>query len=587
MKKSKGVRAVLKNMAREWKWLFRYIAKYKLIIILYILLGVAGTVMSLGVTVASKFLIDAVVYHSDSVIVKYAAIVIGLAVFQHVFQALTSWITASVSSRTNNEIRHEIYSHILMAQWRDIGSFHSGDLINRLEGDVSVVSNGVISFIPSIFMRSVQFFGALAIVLYYDKTMAFLALMSAPFLFLSSRFLVRTMRRFNRESRTLNGKILSYSEESIQNIQIIKSFDLIKQYINNFECLLSEYRNVKLSYDKFSIIMTLCLSLIGTAVSYACYGWGVYRLWQGAITFGVMSTFLQISGILTSSFSALASLAPNAVSIATSAGRIMEITSFTEETDADREQAEKVLTASAGRGVTFTADNVTFRYHDAQFDVLKDISFKVSPGETVALVGPSGEGKTTMLKLILGLMKPTAGSLSFSSLGGETVEISDSTRRFCSFVPQSIGIFSGTVADNLRAVKTDATDGEIKRVLALADLDTFVYSLPLGADTVIGEQGANFSQGQLQRLAIARALLRESPVLLMDEATSALDMETEKRVLENIMTADPARICIITTHRESMLRYCDRIYKIGEDGKMSEFEGYEHEKEGKSDRTQV
>lgn len=581
MKKSKDYRELIRNMTREWKWLFRYIAKYRFIIFLYILLGVTGTVMSLGVTVASKYLIDAVVYHSDSVIVKYAVIVIGLAVFQYVFQALTSWITASVSSKTNNEIRHEIYSHILMAQWRDIGSFHSGDLINRLEGDVSVVSNGVISFIPSIFMRSVQFFGALAIVLYYDKTMAFLALMSAPFLFLSSRFLVRTMRRFNKESRDLNGRILSYSEESIQNIQIIKSFDLIKQYVNNFEKLLADYRSVKLSYDKFSIIMTLCLSLIGVIVSYACYGWGVYRLWQGAITFGVMSTFLQISGILTLSFGALASLAPNAVSIATSAGRIMEITSFAEETDADRAQAERVLAASVGKGVAFVCDSVTFRYHDADFDVLKDITLTVRPGETVALVGPSGEGKTTMLKLILGLMKPTAGEMHFVADNGESVEISDSTRRFCSFVPQSIGIFSGTVADNLRAVKPDASDDDIKTVLTLADLDLFVCSLPRGADTVIGEQGANFSQGQLQRLAIARALLRNSPVLLMDEATSALDIDTEKRVLENIMTADPDRICIITTHRESMLRYCDRVYRIGEDGRMTEFEGYEHEKEGK------
>lgn len=581
MKKSKDYRELIRNMTREWKWLFRYISKYRLIICLYILLGVTGTVMSLGVTVASKYLIDAVVYHSDSVIVKYAVIVIGLAVFQYVFQALTSWITACVSSRTNNEIRHEIYSHILMAQWRDIGSFHSGDLINRLEGDVSAVSNGVISFIPSIFMRSVQFFGALAIVLYYDKTMAFLALMSAPFLFLSSRFLVKTMRRFNKESRDLNGRILSYSEESIQNIQIIKSFDLIKQYVNNFEKLLADYRSVKLSYDKFSIIMTLCLSLIGVIVSYACYGWGVYRLWQGAITFGVMSTFLQISGILTSSFGALASLAPNAVSIATSAGRIMEITSFTEETDADRAQAERVLEVSGGRGVSFVCDNVTFRYHDADFDVLKNITLTVRPGETVALVGPSGEGKTTMLKLILGLMKPTDGEMHFAADNGESVEISDSTRRFCSFVPQSIGIFSGTVADNLRTVKPDASDDDIRAVLTLADLDSFVYSLPSGADTVIGEQGANFSQGQLQRLAIARALLRKSPVLLMDEATSALDIDTEKRVLENIMTAEPGRICIITTHRESMLRYCDRVYRIGEDGCMTEFEGYEHEKEGK------
>lgn len=570
MKKSKELSVMLKNMAGEWKWLFGYIGRYKFTIILYILLGAVSTVMSLGVTVASKYLIDAVVYHTDSVIVKYAVIVIGLAVFQYVFSALTSWITAVVSTKTNNEIRHEIYSHILSAQWRDISGFHSGDLLNRLEGDVGVVANGVISFIPSIFMRSIQFFGALGIVLYYDKTMAFLALMSAPFLFLSSRFLIRTMRKFNKESRELNGRILSYSEESIQNIQIIKSFDLIKQYINNFESLLSSYRSVKLSYDKFSILMTLCLSLIGVIVSYACYGWGVYRLWQGAISFGVMSTFLQISGILTTSFGALASLAPTAVTIATSAGRIMEITSFDEETDSDRENALAVLESAKGKGVRLDVDNVTFRYPDADFDVLKDISFCVSPGETIALIGPSGEGKTTMLKLLLGLMKPVSGRITLTSPDDKCIEISDSTRRFCSFVPQSVNIFSGSVAQNLRIVKPDATDEEIREVLSLAELSEFVYSLPEGADTVIGEQGANFSQGQLQRLALARALLRDAMVVLLDEATSALDIETEKRVLNNIMKNDSDKICIITTHRESMLHYCDRIYKIGSDGKMTE-----------------
>lgn len=572
MKRSNQLGSTLKTMAGEWKWLFGYIGKYKLIIMLYILLGAVGTVMSLGVTVASKFLIDSVVGHDDSVIVKYAVIVIFLAVFQYVFSALTSWITSVVSTRTNNEIRREIYAHILHSYWCDINKFHSGDLLNRLEGDVGVVANGVITFIPSIFMRTIQFFGALGIVLYYDKTMALFALMSAPFLFLSSRFLVKTMRRYNKQSRELNGKILSCGEESIQNLQIIKSFDLVKQYISNFESLLDSYRSVKLSYDRFSIIMTLCLSLIGVLVSYACYGWGVYRLWQGAISFGVMSTFLQISGMLTSSFASLASLAPSAVTIATSAGRIMEITKLDFESDSDRENALRVLESAAGKVVRLDVENVTFRYPDADFDVLKNISFSVSPGETIALTGPSGEGKTTVLKLLLGLMKPDEGTMRFTSADGMSAEISDSTRRFCSFVPQSVNIFSGTVSENLRTVKPDASDLEIREVLRLSELSDFVYSLPDGADTVIGEQGANFSQGQLQRLAIARALLRDAMVVLLDEATSALDIDTENRVLNNIMRKDSGKIYIITTHRESMLKYCDRVYRIGSDGKMTEIQ---------------
>lgn len=570
MKKSKDYGKLLRSMLREWKWLFRYISKYKFTVVLYIAIGLVATAMSLGVSVASKYLIDAVVLHVNETLIKYAVLVVGLSVFQYVFGSLTAWITATVSSRANNEIRQDIYSHIITAEWEDIGIFHSGDLLNRLESDVSTVSSGVINFIPGVFTRSLQFFGSLIIVLYYDKTMAFLALMSAPFLFVSSRFLVKTIRKYNKQTRELNGKILSFTEESVQNIQLIKAFDLTKRYIDNFRTVLETYRHTRLEYEKFSILLTLCLSIIGLVVSYACYGWGVYRLWQGAITYGTMTLFLQISGNLTSSFGSLASLAPTAVSIATSAGRIMEVTTFDEEKDLDKQKAISVLQEAKGKGVSLVMKNVSFKYRDGDSFVLKNVNIKATPGETIAFVGPSGEGKTTLLKLLLGIVGSTEGEMYLQTDGGNTVNISDSTRRFCSYVPQSINIFSGTIAENLRMVKPDATDEELQKVIKTADLGDMIEQLPDGLNTVVNEHGANFSQGQLQRLAIARALLRESMILLMDEATSALDNDTEKRVLENIMINNPSRICIITTHRESMLKYCDKVYRVTSAGEITE-----------------
>lgn len=570
MKKAKNYETLFRSMAKEWKWMFGYIKRYKYILVLYIILGLFASAMSLGASVASKYLIDAVVQHSRSELKKYVCLAVGLAVFQCVFQALSSWLTSVVSSRVNNEIRQEIYSHIISAEWEDIGAFHSGDLLNRLEGDASTVSSGVIGFVPSVFTRSAQFFGSFAIVFYYDKTMAFLALMSAPFLFFSSRFLLKTIRKYNRKSRELNGKILSYSEESMQNLQTVKAFDLTKQYAENFRTLLEEYRKTRLAYDKFSILTTLCLSLLGMVVSYSCYGWGIYRLWQGAISFGTMTMFLQISGSLTSSFSALASLAPTAVSTATAAGRIMEVTCFDEENDADRERAVEILEESSKTGVELVFDDVSFSYRDSETPVLNEVSLCAKPGETIALVGPSGEGKTTVLKLILGIVKPSCGRIYLKAESGNTIDVSDSTRRFCSYVPQDVNVFSGTVAENLRLVCPEADDNQLIDALKAADLADYILSLPDGLNSVVEENGANFSQGQLQRLAIARALLKDSMILIMDETTSALDIDTEARVLKNIMIADPARICIITTHRKSMLKYCDRIYKINSDGKMAE-----------------
>lgn len=570
MKKSKYYRDLLKKMAEEWKWLFTYIKRYRYIMLLYIVIGVSASFMALGISLASKYLVDAVVQHQSDNLVTYVIIVISLAIFQHLFQAASSWISAVVSSKSSNEVRQEIYSHIILAGWEDISRFHSGDLLNRLESDVSTISSGAISFIPTLFTRTFQFLGALAIVLYFDKTMALLALMSAPFLFISSRFLVSTIRKYNKKTREINGEVLSFTEESVQNIQIIKAFDLTKDYIDKFTQILKDYRKVKLSFDKFSILMTLVLSLIGVAVSYTCYGWGVYRLWQGAISFGTMTMFLQLSGSLTSAFGALASMAPTAVSIATSAGRVMEVTGFEKENDNDREKAIRILRESQDTGVSVEMNDVSFAYKGAENPVLRNISLAVSPGQTVAFIGPSGEGKTTLLKLILGLVKPTQGEMSLVSPSGEKLTLSDSTRRFCSYVPQTVNMFSGTIRENLLTVKSNATDTELLEVMKTVDLFDLIQELPLGLDTPINENGNNFSQGQLQRMAIARALLRNSLIILMDEATSALDIETENRVLNNIMVYNPNKICIITTHRESMLKYCDRIIKINSKGEMAE-----------------
>lgn len=560
-------RSLFNDMKREWKWIIKKTRRYWWCVLLYTLLGVIGTCMGLAVTVFSKRLIDDVVGHSSSTILVSALCVVGLALGQIIFKALSSWLTAVISTKTNNEMRAEIYSKLLNGHWDEITDYHSGDLINRLEGDAATVSNGMISFIPNLLTRFIQFFGALCIVLYYDSTMALLALLSAPILVLSSRYMVKTMRKFNSESRELNGRILSYSEESLQNIHVVKAFDLTKQYIKNFSDLLSDYRNVRLKYEKFSVIVTLTLSAVGLIVSYCCYGWGVWRLWQGAITFGTMTLFLQLSGTLSSSFSSLVSLVPSAVTIATSAGRIMEISEKETEDDKEESTALQMLSDSRESGISVCAKNITFKYRNAQEPVLNDISFSAEPGETIAFIGPSGEGKTTVLRLLLGLLIPNSGELIYTCKNNK-LKVSDSTRRFCSYVPQKAGIFSGTISENLRIVNPDATDGELKEALRKADLLDFISELPYGIDSLVGENGVNLSEGQAQRIAIARAVLRNSPVLIMDEATSALDGDTESRVIKNIISQKNGRICIITTHRPSMLKYCDRVYKIASDGSL-------------------
>ncbi len=556
---------ILIEVIREWKWLSRYMKKYSFGIALHVLSGICGTLMGLGTSIATKFLIDAVVSHSEETIAYSAAGAIGLAVGQVLVSAITSRINSKIGTRINAEMRSEFFSSLSSASWEDISAYHSGDLINRLEGDISAVSSGIISFLPNAFTRGMQFVGALAIVLFYDPTMALLALIGSPVVFLTSKYMMRRIRAYNKESRSMNGKIISYGEETLQNLQTVKAFGLAGQYAENFRKLLLEYRDLKLNHDKFSILMTMCLSLVGLVVSYSCYGWGVWRLWQGAISYGTMTMFIQLSGILTSSFSSIVSLAPAAVSIATSAGRVKELSELPKEDDSDAEKAMTMLKAASDSTLRLSGENVTFKYKNSEQAVLENAGFYAESGETIAFIGPSGEGKTTVLRLILGLVKPSAGSIRFSC-DEEAADASCSTRRLCSYVPQSNDILSGSVADNLRAVNPEADDEQLVQALKIADAWSFVSELPEGMNSDVGERGNNFSEGQAQRIAIARAVLRNSPILLMDEATSALDSETEKRVLHNVMRANPGRICIITTHRPSMLKYCTRVYRINEDG---------------------
>ena len=570
MKKVSEYTALFKNIGAEWKWLLKVMSRYRLEIAGYTIMGVVGIAMGLGASVTSKFLIDAVVGKNEQTIITAAALVIGLGVFQIVINALSSFVSSRVGTRVNNEIRSEIYEAMANSNWEEINKYHSGDLINRLEGDVSSVSGNVISFLPGLFTRLMQFFGCLAIVLYYDATLAILALMSAPVLFFSSRFMTKMMRKYNLESREMNGKILSFSEESVQNLQTVKAFGLTKEYSEKFRTLLTNYRNMRLAHDKFTILTTLLLSFIGLVVAYACYGWGVYRLWSGVITFGTMTLFLQLSGSLTSSFSGIVSMVPGVISVATAAGRIKEITELEKENTEDANLAEEMVKKARENGASIVANNLSYSYADSDKLVLNDISFSALPGETIAFVGPSGEGKTTILRLILGLVNKTEGELKLRVDDFGELSVSPATRRFCSYVPQENAVFSGTVAENLRIVNPNATDDELKEALKIADALEFIEKLPKGLDSVIGERGVNFSEGQVQRLSIARAVLCQAPLLIMDEATSALDKATEERVLENLMTGDKKRTCIITTHRPSMLRYCNRIYEIQENGTLKE-----------------
>ena len=552
----------LRQLLRELAWIGSYGYRYRRAVVWYIFLGITATAMSLGASVLSKNIVDAVTGYTMTALAPAAALYLGLQLARIGVNAWTSRISAKIEVRVDQEIRAEVYDRIMAADWQAMSKYHSGDLLNRVDNDVASVSASVLGWIPDVITRTVQFAGALGIILYHDATLAGLALASAPLTILVSRGLMPKMRSYNRQMREASSRVMMFNEESFQNIQAIKSFGLGQQYGNRLRQVQGEYRRVKLDYNKFSVAASALMSLTGTLVSVSCFGWGVYRLWGGHITYGTMILFLQMAGTLSAAFSALVKLVPNAISAATAAGRIMAVTELPEEDHSQDRQAQALLDQNRGAGVRLAVEAVTFAYQ-AGPDIFRQAGLQAEPGEIVALIGPSGEGKTTMLRLLLGIIQPQAGSITVTGMAtGETMAASASTRRLFAYVPQSSAMFAGTVGENLRLLNPEATEEQLWHALELTCAGDFVRRMPQGLDSPLGEGGGGLSQGQAQRLSIARAILADAPILLLDEATSALDTRTEGQLLQNVVGAFRGKTVLVTTHRPGVLDIAHRVYAL-------------------------
>ena len=544
----------LQEMWREAKWMFTYIRRYRAVVGIHILLGILGTALSLLSSVAMKTLIDVVTGFQTGAIFTAAAWMAGMLLGSAGMQALSSRIAAVINIRVQNGIQAEIYDRMLRTDWASLEQFRSGDLLNRLNTDVTSVSGGVTGLLPSFVTAAVQFLGSLIIILCYDPVMALIALIGAPLSVLCSRTLVRRMRSYNRRMKDISSEVMSFHEDSLRNLTSIKAFGIMDGFRDRMCAMQGKYRETYLDYNRFSVIAGFVMSLVGLLVSAGCFGWGVYRLWTHAISYGAMMMFLQLTTMLRSAFSSLIGLVPTAISITTSAGRLMAIADLPEEPGA-RE------TVPAPALCTVELQDVTFAYPGGE-PVLEHVDFRARPGEVVALTGASGEGKTTMIRLMLGLVRPEHGSVCLTGADGQCLPVSAATRAAFSYVPQGNTVFAGTIADNLRMVRPEATDAELIAALKTACAYDFVRQLPDGIYARTGELGHGLSEGQAQRIAVARAVLRGAPVLLLDEATSALDEATEQRMLENLMHSGRVQTCVLITHRAATAERCPRRYTL-------------------------
>ena len=548
----------LKEILDDWRWIFSYSLRYKGAIAFYLVLGIFSTTMGLVGSIAGKYLIDIITGYQTSKLWIMVSIMVGSSVFGLVFGSLISRITAKLNIDINNDIQADIFDKIIDADYMAINQYTNGDVLNRFTSDIGTVSSNAISWLPSIVIALYQFFASFFVILHYDTTMAWIAFASAPFILLVSRFVIKKQREYGKKMREMSSEVMTFEVETFYNFDTIKSFGIADQYSGKLRWWQRKFRDISLDFNLFSIKTNIYMSIVGMMVQFLAFFYCLYLLWTHAITYGTMTLFMQQRSALSGSFKSVLSIIPSFLTSSISAHRIRELVELKKEAHIP---ASNELDAFAADGFTVKMRKAHFAYVENKH-VITNSEFIAQPGEIVALVGPSGEGKTTLIRLILGLIYPQSGETVIQASNGQEIPMNADTRHLFAYVPQGNTILSGTIAENMRMAKENATDEEIVEALKMACAWEFVEKLPDTFNQKIGEKGRGFSEGQTQRIAIARAILRDAPILLLDEATSALDVATERKVLKNIIQQRPNKTCIVTTHRPTVLNMCQRVYRV-------------------------
>lgn len=464
------------------------------------------------------------------------------------------WIKNILGIRAQNRMQQSILDRILKSQWSSKENRHSGDVLNRLEFDVNNVVNFLTEVIPNTLSVALLFLGAFCYLFFMDHVLALIIVVIIPVFIGLSKIYIGHMRKLTREVRTSDSKVQSILQETIQNRMLIKTLESNSLMVRRLETTQSELRQNVVKRTAFSVFSNLIVNF-GFAVGYlVAFLWAALRMAAGTLSFGGMTAFLQLVNRIQNPARSLTKLAPQFVSVFTAAERLMEL-----EENPLEEQGDPVYMKSPC-GIRLS--NVSFIYPDVKdqkepkdLRVIDNLSFDFPPASCTAILGETGAGKTTLIRLILALLNPQQGTLHFYDRS-HTVPASPLLRCNIVYVPQGNTLLSGTIRDNLRLGRLDASDEDMLQALHQACAD-FVLELPNKLDTLCSEKGGGLSEGQAQRIAIARALLRNRPVMLFDEATSALDPDTEQQLLKNL-TQTKDKTIIFVTHRPAVLQYCDQ-----------------------------
>ena len=550
MSKIKNLWSDRSNQYQYAKWLVQYAKPYMGRITVMMMFNLLYTVVGLVMVTLTKRIIDEATEGNPIItwIVCYLILTIGLQLVS-VFGTL---MNTMLTEKFSFGIRKQIYEKIIHSHWMDVKKYHTGDLMTRLTSDAGNVADGIIGTIPSIIQLIVELLLVFITLFSYSPLLACFALLVAPVAAVSSWWFGRKLKRLQVKVQESEAAYRSFLQESLANLLIVKAFANEEYSTQRLTQLREERFGWVYRRTKMGLISSTAMSMSFQVGYIVAFAYGAIQISRKAITYGTMSVFLTLVNRVQAPVMGLAQQIPRVVSILASAGRIMEL----QELPLEEKEEEPLAVVQAGVDVS----GLTFGY--TQDNVLENVSLHIAPGEFVAVIGESGIGKTTLIRIIMSFMSNIQGSVTFYNEKGETQKANAATRNFIAYVPQGNTLFSGTVRENIRMGNLNATEEEMNEALKLAAAYDFVQELPKGIDTVIGERGHGLSEGQAQRIAIARAFVKKAPFLILDEATSSLDEATEQEVIRGLQRLTPRPTCLVITHRKSILQYCDREIKI-------------------------
>lgn len=543
----------LKEFFIKIKWILSHAKPVIPFLIFTTVISSASSLISVYNTLISKSLIDNAIGGNTSQVIKYLIIMISITLGMILLNPITSLLSTHASTKLNQNIQNKMFEHIEYSSWLEQSKFHSVSLLTRITSDVATISSTLLSTIPNIISILVTLLASFSTLIYLAPSIAIIAIFIGPFLVLVSRYFSKKLKDLYKKAQEEDVKYRAFIQESVQNIMIVKTFCMEKINMDRLIQIQNNKYNIAMKNTKLSAMTGLAMSLCSNLAYFTIFCWGALNISTGVTTYGTFTAMLQLYGKVQSPFSSLASMFPGLISTIAAAERLMELEEIPLEKSSEKEVIDFI-------NPEITFEDVSFEYKKG-IKIINDINLTIPYGETIAFVGPSGEGKTTLIRLILALINPSSGKVYLKE-NNKKDSFNRDYRNLISYVPQGNTLFSGTIEDNLRYGNFEATEEEIYEALKNACALDFVNELENGIKTVIGEKATGISEGQAQRIAIARSFLRKKPILILDEATSALDPETEVSVLKSVKSLPHKPTCIIITHRPSALNICHRIIRL-------------------------